>query len=295
MENTFEFCVLINNYCNVNCPYCSNFMLCKRNEPKYDLSINVAKFMLRTIKHRLKPKNKYKYIWHLFGGETILSPNYIDLAELFINDPDTELVKISTNGTVPFTDRAISVLKNDKILVRVSYHLDALKYMSNCDKWIESVIDNTSFLIDNGVRVGIYILANNIEGEKAIALRNRLYNKFGNCVSKIYMEVVISNKYYNNPYYDIKKYSALYEKTTKYVYPYRSIYIHSDMGLTYRCEWVKHVYGNKYAAMDFNDINTWNTINSLVDYKFDCQYLDCWCKSCFDCDGEITNARSSQT
>lgn len=282
MEKYFEFCVLVNNYCNINCPYCSNFMPAKMSGPKYDLTVNMAKYIFRTIKYKLKSK----FIWHLFGGETILSPNYADLTELFVNDSDTIQVKVSTNGTIPFSDRAVSILQNDKVLVRVTFHIDALSLRPDCDKQIETIKRNVQYLLDNGVKVYLFVLANDIEGERAISFYNMVHVLFGNRVPKIYLEPVINNQCYVNPFYDVNKYSALYEKTTKFVYPYRSLFIHSDMGLTYRCAWVKQIHGLNAIGMNFNNRGTWDFINRHADYKFDCQCIDCDCKVCLDCDGE---------
>lgn len=106
--------VVLGTKCSLRCRDCSNLMTYYK--PQEDFEIEEILTSLNNITQKARSILKCE----LIGGEPFLSKNLDDVLEYVIHNETIKSVEITTNGTIIPNEKQIPLLKQSKVLVRIS-------------------------------------------------------------------------------------------------------------------------------------------------------------------------------
>lgn len=161
--------ILLNNYCNLQCPYCfANEVI---QQDKHNMSFTDFVYVLNFLKKSRDPNVR------LIGGEPTLHPNFLDFVDIVAQDELFKHLHIFTNGTfkVQIRDKLINIQKTQKE-VSLLLNLNSPKNTNIREEQYYHILDNIKHM--NNIRnlsitLGINIFKQDQDVEYIVELSKR--------------------------------------------------------------------------------------------------------------------------
>ena len=136
--------ILLNNYCNLQCPYCFQWKVLKQKHQ--NITIENFKWLLNF----LEKSNEHEV--RLIGGEPTLHPQFIEILQEQLFDDNIERIHIFTNGT--FNERILKQIINQNKIKKVSLLLNINDLSIYPNKTLdENLKKNIKLMKLNGVQM----------------------------------------------------------------------------------------------------------------------------------------------
>ncbi len=145
-------------FCNLDCSYCGDHNNSTRHPP-LDRCLKTIDFMFRYVDLYMQHKRKWErvVVLNLYGGESLIHPNIIEILEAVKHEYQTKYrdkwnlsFSTTTNGTVG--DNLMASVKDYFDTMTVSYHTEAT------DKQRQQARKNIFMLHESGKRVQVNVM-----------------------------------------------------------------------------------------------------------------------------------------
>lgn len=261
----------ITNLCNYNCKYCSEGLPYRKNEDKWNISLDIVKYVSYMITQYLSTFNIYIC---LIGGEPLLHPQLFEIIQIFEKNKHVKGLYLLTNNSIDVKNIFMYKIKIP-IYFSFSLHTDEMKRIGY-EKQFEIFVANVKYLLqicENSHYV-IEILHNMLlSKDYHLQIQKHLADIFDK--KSVYMIPIHSTKWFNSCTDNTHFINPMYGKSVA-VNSYAIITKNTEMNVYHisnTCEMVNHI-------TSIYDISFWKKMAKIYFIRKICNKKICLCRLC---------------